>query len=267
MSSTSDRGERPIVTPEETLSIRGVDVETLRFPMAALLFRGKDDSERLLEAFGVEQLASKAFDTGLEGIKTVGNRKVFMVGRMMYGGPYTASVLEKLRLFGVQSVIGMGVCGSLVEDAPPGTWLIADGAFCSDGTSKEYTTSGEVYPDADMLRIAEEAFERRDLVVRRGKVWTTDAIYREFPSKIAYWRDRGALFVNMESAPFYAVAETLGMQAVYVGYVSDYVGGTQWISWDWDRSKRDAQLQEIGLDIMKEIPIEWRSHINERRKA
>ena len=256
MSSTSDRGERPIVTPEETLSIRGVDIEALRFPMAALLFRGKDDSDRLLEAFGVEPSASTVFGTGSEGIKTVGDKKVFIVGRMMYGGPYTASVLEKLRVFGVQRVIGIGVCGSLVEDAPPGTWLIADGAFCSDGTSKEYTTAEMVYPDEDMLRIAEEAFSRRGLVVRRGKVWTTDAVYREFPSKVAYWRDRGVLFVNMEAAPFYAAAETLGMKAIYVGYVSDYIGGREWISWGWDRSKMDAQLQEIGLGIMRDVPIE-----------
>jgi purine-nucleoside phosphorylase len=56
-----------------------------------------------------------------------------------------------------------------------------------------------------------------------GRVWTTDTLYRELPLKVAYWKRKGARFVNLETATFYAVASAKGIKVVYLSVVSDTV--------------------------------------------
>lgn len=122
----------------------------------------------------------------------------------------------------------------------------ASSGFCSDGTSREYTEDEE---DAGMLSLAGRLFGQHSMEPRMGKVWTTDALYREFPSKIAYWRNRGASLVNMDTSSFYAVAREKGIRAVHISLVSDYVGGDVWSGWLENSKGAVELLWDVCLDI------------------
>jgi uridine phosphorylase len=68
-----------------------------------------------------------------------------------------------------------------------------------------------------------------------GKTWTTDAIYRETPARIARRRAEGCITVEMEAAAFFAVAQFRGVTFGQILYGGDDVSGDLWDDRDWDR--------------------------------
>jgi purine-nucleoside phosphorylase len=66
-----------------------------------------------------------------------------------------------------------------------------------------------------------------------GKTWTTDAIYRETPDKIALRRDEGCLSVEMEAAAFFAVAQFRGVTFAQILYGGDDLSAESWDSRHW----------------------------------
>jgi purine-nucleoside phosphorylase len=159
----------------------------------------------------------------------------------------TAILLEELACLGVQIVIGFGAAGSLESPRHIGKALVADRALCSDGTSRAYTDAPSVGPDADLLRLALEIASREGARPLVGTIHTTDALYQERPSRVRGWREAGASFVNLETAPFYAVSAYLNVRAVYLGLVTDYVGRLdRWQHGFWGR-ENTTDPQIVGL--------------------
>jgi purine-nucleoside phosphorylase len=128
--------------------------------------------------------------------------------------------------------------------------MVAESGLCSDGTSKEYTDDSEAYADAEMLQSLQDIIQNHGIEPEVGKVWTTDAIYREFPSKIAYWKGQGARFVNLETASFYAVARAKGIRAVYMSVVSDNVDSDKWSDWFPNLSDVTQKMWSICLEMI-----------------
>ena len=149
----------------------------------------------------------------------------------IFGGPLCSVIVEELSVLGVQKFIGYGASGALDPEILPGSIMIAGSSFCSDGTSKEYSKDTEVYADHDMLQLLLEITQTYQESAEVGRVWTTDAIYRELPSKVAYWKQRGARYVNLETGSLYSVAKEKGLQAVYLSAVSDCVTEDRWSGW------------------------------------
>jgi uridine phosphorylase len=158
---------------------------------------------------------------------TVEGRDVLMVERV-YGGPVCATVIEEMAYLGVRHVIGCGYSGSLRAEIRPGEIVLATSGLASDGTTHEYTDAEEVRPSGAMLEAYAKLGASSRERVRAARVWTTDAIYREYPSKVAAWAERGADVVNMDTSPLYAVSEAVGIEAIYFSVISDYVGAEEW---------------------------------------
>jgi purine-nucleoside phosphorylase len=74
-----------------------------------------------------------------------------------------------------------------------------------------------------------------NITYTEGKTWTTDAIYRETPEKIALRRSEGCIAVEMEAAAFFAVAQFRGAQMGQILYGGDDVGGETWDGRHWTR--------------------------------
>jgi len=136
-------------------------------------------------------------------------------------------LLEELACLGVQAAVGFGAAGSLVSPQHVGKMLVVDRAICSDGTSRQYTNEPYVSPASELLRLTMAFASQEGAMPIVGTVHTTDALYQERPARIQQWREGGATFVNLETSPFYAVAAYRGIRAVYLGLVTDYVGGSK----------------------------------------
>ena len=242
-----ERLEKPIITPEEFLNCEGVDLSRYKFEKALLAFmpiRGLEDR------FDGKTTQKQIFThTRNYWVRDDG---VILMGPI-YGGPFCSIILEELSVFRVKYAVGYGFCGSLDEDIAPGSMMVAESGFCSDGTSKEYTHDREVYPDVGMLQSLKNIIQSHGIKPEIGKVWATDALYREFPSKIAYWKREGAKFVNLETSPFYAVARSKGIKAVYLSVVADNVNREKWSGWSTDLGNTTEKMWDIILELIKKL--------------
>jgi uridine phosphorylase len=242
--------EKPIITPEESLNCEGIDPNQYKFEKALLAFtpiRGMQDR------FNGKTTKKQIF-TPTVNYWVREEEAAILIGPI-YGGPLYAIILEELSVFGVKYAVGYGFSGSLVDDIAPGSIMVAESGFCSDGTSKEYTQESEVFPDKQMLYCIKDIIESHSINPEIGKVWTTDALYREFPSKIGYWKRKGAKFVNMDTSPFYAVARSKGIKAVYLSIVSDNVSKEEWSGWSLSAiyGKAVKKMWGICLEMLETL--------------
>jgi uridine phosphorylase len=170
-----------------------------------------------------------------------------------FGGPVCAAAMEELTACGVKYYIGIGYSGALEPGVPPCSIMTATAGLNSDGTTKEYTKKREIHADPDLLKRLQDAICKRGIPDISGKVWMTDAIYREFPSVVAHWREKGAQFVNMETSTLYAVAQELGAKAAYLSVISDNLSSEKWSGWFPDHHTAMLQAYDIAWEVISEI--------------
>jgi uridine phosphorylase len=245
----------PMLTPEQVLQLRGVnpDDDDLRFDVAVICFRGPRASQQVLDAFPVSRIEPDILYGSPAYGGRVGDTRLVVVPKVIWGGPVTAILLEELACLGVETVVGVGAAGSLVSPHHVGKMLIADRALCSDGTSQLYTDRPAVGPDLELFELAVALASREGDEPIVGMIHTTDGLYQEWPARVRQWQETGASFVNLETSPLYAVAAYVGIRAVYLGLVTDYVGDPGgWQHTFWGRpSTTDVSLVKIVQQLVQ----------------
>lgn len=249
-----NKKDNAVIRAEHMFLNRDFELGKQYFSKAVLIFRGFEFSDSFVKRLGFEPYGKKVISNlnPKDNPPKVfyDNKGTIAVTHLLWGGPCVAIVLEELACLGVKNVIGLGAVGSLKKTIRPGDIFIALSGVLSDGTSKEYigNETGEVLANQRLITLIKDVKVKSR--IHRGKVWTTDALYKETPSKIKEWRKRGALAVNLEASTFYAVSEVLGIEAIYLATVSDYIGGAEWDSWHRDLSEADEELQKICEELL-----------------
>jgi hypothetical protein len=143
--------------------------------------------------------------------------------------PYAAMLVETLAAWGVRRLILVGWCGSLSPEVPVGSAVVPAVAWIEEGTSRHYLAQPDVSrPDTGWSQRLADACADAGATVSRGGVWTTDALFRESPSKVEHYRGLGAVAVDMEASAFFTVAGFLGVAAAAVLVVSDDLSTLSW---------------------------------------
>lgn len=127
------------------------------------------------------------------------------------GASAAAMLLEMLIASGVQKIVSFGICGRLVPDLARNTIMLPVSAYREEGTSYHYLPDAdEIAQNPKNLEVMEEVFAKNGLKCRSGKIWTTDALYRETAGKVELMTKRGCIGVDMELSALLAVAEFRG---------------------------------------------------------
>ncbi len=85
--------------------------------------------------------------------------------------------------------------------AAPGAMAVRE-----EGTSQHYLPPRvEAKADTKLVAVLSESCGELGVQCHAGPVWTTDAPYRENPSKIAHFRRKGILGVDMESSALFSI--------------------------------------------------------------
>jgi uridine phosphorylase len=114
--------------------------------------------------------------------------------------------------------------------------IVRTSADRDEGTSYHYLPPGrEVAASEAATQTVMRTLDAHGVPYTSGKTWTTDAIYRETPEKIALRRGEGCIAVEMEAAAFFAVAQFRGVEMAQILYGGDDVGGEIWAGRDWTR--------------------------------
>jgi uridine phosphorylase len=241
----------PILTPQRVLALRAVDTTAVHFDVAVFCFRGWPTGRVVIEAMEASEVERPL----LYGAKcyqgAVGRLSAAVLPFVVWGGPATAILLEELACLGVRVAVGFGAAGSLVSRGHIGRMFLAERAAGQDGTSRAYSDEVWAAPDQELLALTERLAVEEGASPLRGAVWTTDALYQERPSRVRQWRELGADLVNLESGPFYTVAAALGIRAVYLGLVSDYVSKEQ--GWQDDLWGRENVTDPLIVRIIRRL--------------
>ena len=112
-------------------------------------------------------------------------------------------------LTGADKFILFGSAGSLDQEKTAGKYVIPTEAYRDEGMSYHYAEPADyiTVKNADKM---EGLFKSFDLPYIKGRVWTTDAIYRETRNMVAARKAEGCIAVEMELAGVQAVCDFYG---------------------------------------------------------
>jgi len=146
------------------------------------------------------------------------------------GAPYAVMLLETLIAWGATDFIFLGWCGAIEKGVTIGDIIIPDRAFIDEGTSLHYgyQSGEETVPDESWARNLRQRMEASGLVCHRGGIWSTDAIYRETPTRVKHFQDKGALAVEMEVSALFAVGLHHRVRVTALLVVSDELSDLTW---------------------------------------
>jgi uridine phosphorylase len=155
--------------------------------------------------------------------------RVAVLSNFGLGAPIVASQAEELIALGATRLVSVALAGGIQPDLRPGSVVVAAASVRDVGTSYLYLPPGEAVP-ADVALVAglADAAERRGARVRVGRIWSTDAPYRETREEVALWQERGVLAVDMELAALLSVAQARGVRAAGIVVVGDSLADGVW---------------------------------------
>jgi uridine phosphorylase len=146
------------------------------------------------------------------------------------GSPQAALVLERLIAMGAEKVIAFGCCGSLQPTLMTGDLVIPTHALSEEGTSAHYPLPDGLEAKADdrLTQSLGKKCHEKKLPWIAGRVWTTDAIFRETREKVRRYGQMDILAVEMEMAALFTVAVYRKISLGGLMVVSDELAGSKW---------------------------------------
>ena len=138
------------------------------------------------------------------------------------GAPQAVMVMELLCLQGVKVFLSLGSCGSIQEDLAIGNIVLPLTALSEEGTSDHYPLKdGPASADPELTDYLARSLAEEGLNFRAGRIWTTDAPFRETREKIQSYASQGILAVDMEASALMTVAAFRDLSFAGLMVVSD----------------------------------------------
>ncbi|TLQ39338.1 phosphorylase family protein [Streptomyces marianii] len=138
------------------------------------------------------------------------------------GAPAAGLVVEQLIALGARAVITIGTAATLTDILQPGALVICQDALRGEGLSHHYLPPGRyVAPDPDLTDRLAAAAATLGAAARRGRAWTTDALYRESAAEVRQYTAEDAVVADMEAAGILAVTRYRHVPAAAAFAVAD----------------------------------------------
>ncbi|MCI5135903.1 MAG: phosphorylase [Candidatus Electrothrix sp. AW2] len=162
------------------------------------------------------------------------SKQLFLAGPAV-GAPMAVMCLEKLIALGAKKIILYGWCGSLQRELRALDVFLPTEAISEEGTSRHYQKdmqqtlqSTAPSPSAQLHKHLSNLLRAEGISSQTGKIWTTDAPYRETRSKVVEYAEQGISAVDMEFSALCTVAAFRGVELAGAMLVSDEVWQQPW---------------------------------------
>lgn len=161
-------------------------------------------------------------------IKYADNRMGLFLSRV--GAPACAAGLEEIIALGAKKIVLFGCCGILNQSIADGKIILPSSAIRDEGTSYHYFSGSEeeMSVEVSSTDIAVQCLKQHGIPYVIGKVWTTDAIYRETPEVIEERKKQGCIAVEMECSASLAVAKFRNISIIQFFYGADNLDSDKW---------------------------------------
>ncbi len=161
-------------------------------------------------------------------------------------------VVELNWLTGATKFVMFGSAGSINRAATEGKYVIPTEAYRDEGMSYHYA------PPADYIAVrnadrVEAIFSELHLPFVSGRVWTTDAFYRETRNQFEQRKAEGCLAVEMEVAGVQAVCDFHGFELYDFLVTGDVLDAPAYENEGLHGANHDLDKLFIALEIAKRI--------------
>ena len=121
----------------------------------------------------------------------------------------------------------IGYAGTL-NPVSSGKLVVPTQAYRDEGTSWHYAPQESPWIDVKSSKRLDDILTEMEIPHILGRVWTTDAFYRETPSAVKMMKDQNCLCVDMECAANMAVAQMRNVQCYQMMFGADSHEGDEW---------------------------------------
>ena len=203
-------------------------------------FNGVEDfPEIVIGAFKEEtfralaQIASAEVICSLRGGRAIPVYRVHWQGRdvglfhSLMGGAGTVCLMESLIARGAKAFLYYGNCGVLNKEIAAGHLILPTAAYRDEGTSYHYLPVSD-YVEVPTHKQLAQTMDALHLPYVSGKVWTTDAFYRETRSNMEKRKADGCIAVDMECASVMAAGQFREVPVYQFFYADDCLDEEKW---------------------------------------
>jgi uridine phosphorylase len=219
------------------------------FPKIGVTCFSKNLFDQLISEFDSEEIALSSNGNGKLPVYKINYEGKDIALFMSRVGASTCVVqYEELFAMGLEKIVVFGTCGVLDKSIDDLAIIIPNAAIRDEGTSYHYLKSAreiEVNPKYQKEFI--NLLNKHNYSYVTGKVWTTDAPYRETRNKVLKRKEEGCLCVDMECSAITALAQFRNKEIFQFFYAADNLDSAKWDKRSLGSNEKLSDKEKIGL--------------------
>lgn len=217
----------PFFNEEELLRAKDIIRDKTKLPRVAIITWQGQFLEIAKKKYKVKECAT--FNCGLPvSVYTIeAARQSMVIVNLPIGGPVVAGFVEEFAIRGVQTFIAIGYAASM-SPLTQGNLIVPDFAYRDEGVSWHYEKHDDPWIRIRTAQELDEILLEMNVPHIVGRVWTTDAFYRETPSAVKMMKAQRCLCVDMECASLMSVCQYRDLQGYQMLFGADSLEGESW---------------------------------------
>lgn len=223
------------------------------FPKTGVTCFSKNLFDQLVNKFNGTEIALSSNGNGKLPVYKInynGEDLVLFMSRV--GAPACVVQYEELFAMVLERVVVFGTCGVLDKSIDDLAIIIPNSAIRDEGTSYHYLKSSrEVVVNPKYQEKFIRLLEEHNYSHVIGKVWTTDAPYRETRKKVLDRKKEGCICVDMECSAISALAQFRNKEVFQFFYAADNLDSAKWDKRSLGNSEKLSDKEKIGLLAIK----------------
>ena len=169
------------------------------------------------------------------------------------GAPASVGIMEDMNAsIDADKFIVFGSAGVLDNTKCSGKVIVPTFAYRDEGTSYHYAKAKDFIKINNSNTVA-EVLKENNIPYVKGKVWTTDAFYRETVNNFNKRREAGCIAVDMECSALQALCDFRGKSLYYMLFGGDELDAPVWDGKKLDHANHNLINLEIALFLATKI--------------
>ena len=217
------------------------------FPKIGITCFSKKLMDRYVEIFNGEKIAEISNANGRVPVYKIVYKDVeIAIFMSRVGAPACTVAYEEVLAMGLEKLIMFGTCGVLDRNIDDLAIIIPSSAIRDEGTSYHYMkASEEITVNEKFVSEFIDILSANNVSYVKGKVWTTDAPYRETRAKVLKRKEQGCVCVDMECSAMNAVAKFRNKDLFQFFYAADNLDSAKWDKRSLGNDDRLSEKEKI----------------------
>ena len=217
------------------------------FPKIGITCFSKKLMDRYTEIFNGEKIAEISNANGRVPVYKIIYKGLEIALFMSRVGASACTVAyEEILAMGLEKLIMFGTCGVLDRNIEDLAIIIPSSAIRDEGTSYHYMkASEEISVNEKYVSEFIDVLDANNVSYVKGKVWTTDAPYRETHAKVLKRKEQGCVCVDMECSAMNAVAKFRNKDLFQFFYAADNLDSAKWDKRSLGNDDRLSEKEKI----------------------